>query len=627
MTGELKEQNNDTIFQDAIDALRGGDKARAKELLTLLIKKDQNNAAYWVWLSASVETTKERVYCLQAALKLDPENSNAKRGLILLGAMPPDETIQPFPMNRPRAWEEKLLLAHEKPKERGLRVAMKSPAARLAGLAVIGIGMCAAIYFGIILPNRRTAELAPTNTPGPSPTFTATPTFFGATAEPTRVFSGPTPLSAFLSATYTPTPLYVNTPRSLGSVDQYRLALDAYEKGNWDTFIENMLLLQRTEPEAADIPYYIGEAYRFKGDTTRAARAYRDSIDIDDNFAPPYLGLARVSLMSNPDFNAARLFQQAIDRDPNFGEVYLERARWLISRGDIDDAFPDLELAEKTLPGSPEVYLAYARAYVAQENHDKALEYAQKAYAADILNIPTYKLLGDLYLEENDYANAAEALRLYTAYETGDATGFGKLGLCYYFLGEYEGAVTAIDSGEKVNPRGMRNYFVYRGLSLVELGRGDEAVGDFEVAVDEDPDSFDIRLGYARALYADRKFGSAFLQIEAARSYVDNDNQKALELFWRAKIQEQRNDDRDAIKSWQDLLKLDEDVMTPEMRQEAQESLNRLLPPTNTPKPTQTPRRPASTSTPTPAAATKKPGATPTVSRTPTRTPTVTPTP
>ena len=130
-----EDKPEDTMFQDAVDALRRGDRPRAKEVLTLLLKTDQNNPTYWIWLSASVDASKERIYCLQTALKLDPENSIAKRGLILLGALSPDETIQPFPMNRPRAWEEKLLLAHEKPKERGVRVAMRSPAVRQIGRA------------------------------------------------------------------------------------------------------------------------------------------------------------------------------------------------------------------------------------------------------------------------------------------------------------------------------------------------------------------------------------------------------------------------------------------------------------------------------------------------------------
>lgn len=629
MTGELKEhfnepsneQNNDTIFQDAVHALRSGDKPRAKELLTLLLKSDQNNPTYWIWLSASVDANKERIYCLQTALKLDPENATAKRGLILLGALSPDETIQPFPMNRPRAWEEKLLLAHEKPKESGVRVALRSPLLRLGGLAIIGIGLCAVIYFGVVLPRWGVADAAPTNTPGPSPTFTATPTIFGATAIPTQVFSGPTPLSAFLNATYTPTPLYVNTPRSAGAVDQFRIARTAYDNGDWDIFIENMLLIEPIEPDSADIPYYIGEAYRFKGDTTRAARYYNQAIDIDPGFGPPYLGLARVRLMANPDFKAGELFQDAIERDPNFGEVYLERARWLINRGDYADSLQDLQLAEKLLPGSPEVYLAYAYAYLGDGDDDKALEYARKAYSADVLNLPTYKLLGDLYLDREDYVNAAEALRLYTTYEAEDATGFGKLGQAYFYLGEYQNAVAAIDSGEKVNRNGMKRFLGYRGLSHVELGNFDAAVDDLQKAVDDAPQDYDIRLGYAKALYGDRKFGTAFLQIEAVRSLAKTDEQKALELYWRARIQEQRNDIRDAIKAWQDLLKLDEDVMTPEMRKEAQDRLKVLVPPTNTPK------GGGSTSTPKPATATSKPDSTPTATHTPTKAPTATPKP
>lgn len=629
MTGELKEQfnhpnseqNNDTVFQDAVNALRSGDKPRAKELLTLLLKTDQNNPTYWIWLSASVDASKERIYCLQTALKLDPENSIAKRGLILLGALSPDETIQPFPMNRPRAWEEKLLLAHEKPKERGVRVAMRSPAVRLGGLAIIGIGLCAVIYFGVILPRWGTAQVAPTNTPGPSPTFTATPTIFGATAIPTQVFSGPTPLSAFLNATYTPTALYVNTPRSAVSVDQFRIAKEAYDNKDWDVFISNMLLIEPLEPDSVDIPYYIGEAYRFKGDTTSATRYYRQAMNMNPSFGPAYLGLARVSLMSNPDFKPEKLFNQAIEYDPNFGETYLERARWRNARGDFADALPDLELADKIMPGSPEVYLEFAYSYLGDGNKEKALEYAQKAYAADVLNLPTYKLLGDLYMENEDYTNAVEALRLYTTYETQDATGFGKLGKAYYYLGEYQNAVIAIDAGEKLNRNGMKKYMIYRGLSHVELGNFQEAEGDLNIAVDDEPESFEARLGYAKALYGVNKFGSAFLQAESMRSLAETDKEKALELYWRAKIQEQRNDIRDAIKSWNDLLKLDESVMTPEMRQEAQQHLSTLSPPTNTPK------GGGSTSTPKPATGIPKSGTTPTVGKTPTQAPSATPTP
>lgn len=633
MAQESREQSNDTIFEDAVNSLRRGDKARAKELLTLLLKANQTNPVYWIWLSAASDTQKERIYCLQTALKLDPENATAKRGLILLGALRPDDTIKPFPISQRRAWEEKLLLKHEKPRERGFKAFVKSPVARLAGLAVIGLVLVGAVVFGFILPRQANFIISDTNTPGPSPTFTATPTVFGATAIPTQVFTGPTPLSAFLDATYTPTALYVVTPRSAGAVDQYRIAQDAYKKGDWDAFILNMELVKDVEPDRADVYYYIGEAYRFKGDAANAARSYNEAIDVDPNFGPAYLGLARVRLMSNPRLDAESLFTDAIERDPNFGEAYLERARFYISHEEYEKALEDLALAEQLLPGSPEVYLSYARAYNEMDDLDKALEYAQKAYAADIVNMPTYRLLGELYIQKEDYVNAVEALRLYTTYETEDATGFAMLSQVYYLTGEYQNAVDAFNSATNINPNGLRKYYIYRGLSYVELGNGDEAVKDMEVAVDEDDQSFEARLGYARAFYLDEKFGTAFLQIEVVHSLAKTDEQKALEYYWRAKIQEKREDVVDAIKYWQALLKLDEEVMTADMRTEAEGRIKELVPPSQTPEPSSTPRGGASTRTPTSGTTTPNSGKTPTPSRTPTpgktptRTPTVTPTP
>ncbi|HAY85776.1 MAG TPA: hypothetical protein DCY42_12900, partial [Chloroflexi bacterium] len=71
---------DETMFQEAVEALGQGDKGRARDLLTRLLESDQNNPQYWIWMSAVVDSAKERIYCLQTALNLDPENTTAKRG-------------------------------------------------------------------------------------------------------------------------------------------------------------------------------------------------------------------------------------------------------------------------------------------------------------------------------------------------------------------------------------------------------------------------------------------------------------------------------------------------------------------------------------------------------------------
>ena len=46
--------DSDAVFQEVVEALHAGNKNRARELLTGLLKTDQNNATYWVWMSAAM---------------------------------------------------------------------------------------------------------------------------------------------------------------------------------------------------------------------------------------------------------------------------------------------------------------------------------------------------------------------------------------------------------------------------------------------------------------------------------------------------------------------------------------------------------------------------------------------
>ena len=602
----------DNMFQEAVDALRRGDKARTKELLTQLLKTEQTNATYWVWMSAAVDSPKERIYCLQTALRLDPENATAKRGLILLGALAPDENVQPFSLNRARAWEEKLLLAHEVPKPRGVRALVGSPALRLGGVVILGVAVIAAAVFGLLLPRRNAAPAQDTITPGPSPTFTGTPTFLNATARATRTFLGPTPLWMLLPATYTPTPLYVSTPRAPQSIDQFRAAKAAYEKGDWEGFISSMELISTLEPEAADIYYMIGEGYRFNGNAREALANYNHALEINPDFGAAYLGLARARLLQNPRSNVEQLFDLAIELDPNFGEVYLERARYFLENNDPEAALVDLGRAEERMPGSTDVYLTYAAAYVEIEDIEQALEAAEKASELDKTSLRAYRLLGDLYVADTQWEKAIGALETYVPYEQEDSLAFALIGQSYYELGDYESAIENLNQAFRLNPTGLRRYSLYRGLSYLELGNADDAVRDLERAYEVDEDSFEINMALVRAYYLQEKFGSAFLKVEACRTLAETDEETALVHYWKALIQEKRGEAESAIEAWRALLKMDPDVMTEEMRSEAELHLRTIVTPTNTSRAGTRTATPAVTSTRTP---------TPTKTRTPTRTP------
>jgi len=607
---------DNVIFQEAVNALRGGEKARARELLTGLIKNDQSNVEYWIWLSAAMETPKERLYCLQTAFKLDPENATAKRGLILLGAMPADESIQPFQMKGPRAWEERLLLAHEKPKPKGWAAVKASPVFRL-GLVILVIGVIAgSIGFGLVIPAmERQNSRRPTITPGPSPTYTLTVTVVGGGPQ-TRVAGTPIGLAAELGLKYTATPLYVTFERSPETSDYIIQFTNAFGQGKWDDAITALEELIKLAPDTVSAYYYLGESYRLKGEPASALQYYNTAIQKNADFGPTYVGLARARLQLDPNANVLPLLDDAIRLDPNFGDAYLERANVKIRDNDVQGAIADLGEANKVLPNSPLIFYYLSQARLREGDYEAALEAAQLALEADKASLPTYLLIGQIQAALGNYDQAVEQLNFYLQYAPEDFNTYIDLGKLHFDNGKYEETIQVMNTVIKETNSRPEPY-LYRFLANVELGNGKAADEDLDKALSAYPDLFEANLALVRAhLLNDRK-GSALVDLEKTLKLAGTDEQKALAYYWAAKVYEIREEPNDAAGYWELLLDLPEDSMTAEMRQEAEEKLSNFK--TSTPTPEATDAR-----TPTP---TRPVTATPTRTPSPTRTPTKTPTP
>jgi len=615
----------DTMFQQAVEALREDDRTRARDLLTQLLKSDQNNPQYWIWLSAAVDSPKERIYCLETALQLDPENATAKRGLVLMGALPPDENVQPFSLNRPRVWEEKLGLVTDKPKEKmTLKGLATSPVGRLAGFGVAGIAVLALVVFGLIIPNGNRLTPRALITAGPPVTYTLTPTFVNATEKAPTSKGTAVPLAELLEIPHTPTPLYVNTPREPQSIDNFRVVKAAYENHDWDAVISGMREIARNEPNAADPYYYIGEAYRFKGDFRNALEAYNEALRIDPDFGPPYLGLARARLLQDPNADVEALYEEAIKRDPNFGEIYLDRAIFYLNRREPELALEDLEIAEELLPGSPLAYYYQARTQLVLGNLDEAKVAAIKANEADPTMLLTYYTLGEIYMAEEQYAEAIDVLQTYVTYDTRNATARTMIGEAYYLAGDCETAIDALTAAISMDAR-QRQSYLYRGLCYVEAGEADEAVSDLERA---SSDEFLPNVALMRAYMLQEHFGDAYLQGERVLSMAESDEELALAYYWRALNFEKRDEPDNAAESWQELLSLPRAALTAGMRSEAEAHFYDIY--TRTPSPTATRRTSTPTLTKTAtlrATRTPIPSKTPTPTKTKTPTPTRTPTP
>jgi Tfp pilus assembly protein PilF len=337
-----------------MEAVRQGQRARARDLLTRLLRADQANPQYWLWMSAVVETAKEQAYCLQTAQKLDPENTAIRRGLVITGASPPDQNVTPRPPVR-RKWTVE---AMEEPPT-GLKAIWANRVVRIVFFAVVSVLVLGLILLGIFGASRKQAAVAlrPTKTPGPPPTFTLTPTMLGgkptAKVTPTPIDSGPKPLWMLLKATYTPEPIYINTPHPIS--EAYRAGQRAYERGDLASALVFFKQASQVDLNAPDILYYIGEVESEMGNQQAALEAYNQAIERNSAFAPAYLGRAHASLKLNPQADIGADLQAAVERDPAMADAYLELAAYDLAHGDVPAALQALDAAEQLIPYSPRV--------------------------------------------------------------------------------------------------------------------------------------------------------------------------------------------------------------------------------------------------------------------------------
>jgi tetratricopeptide (TPR) repeat protein len=578
------ELGEDTMLREAAEALRIGDRARARDLLTRLLKTDQNNAAYWVWLSAAVDSQKERLYCLQTAYRIDPQNAAAKRGLILLGALPPDDSLPPFPVNRPRSWEEKLVIPKEsQEKLRG----WANPLMRvfiILGIAVVALGLFVGGYMLFGKGARPAILRTPTRRSTATSTFTPSLTPLARSATPT--FLGPTPLAMFLAKTYTPTPLYVLTEHPIVSSSAFEAGLRFLGAGDYDNAMVLFEQAQDLEPNAPDLNYYIGEVYRGEGDYRSARDEYQEAINKDPNFAPAFLGRARANLGLNPDADVSNDLDSAIAIDPNFAEAYIERGKYLLSSNPAA-AESDLETAIEITPDSALAYLYLAQAQLARGENQAALESALRANQIDLTLIPDYLVMAQAYIATGQTEKAVAVLQTYTVFEPDDTSAFLSLGTAYNAAGLYQQAIDILDRAVAANRRNAEAYF-QRGFAYLNLEKANLAVADFKSAIAYDPGDFDAQLGLARAYDLQGKPGDAYIQAEVnAIPLAKTDYTKAQVYYWQSIFLNEIGDDQGERASWYRLIMLPADVMPAEWRAQAFEHLG--ITPTYTPTPKTTP--------------------------------------
>ncbi|PMP73308.1 MAG: hypothetical protein C0183_23065, partial [Roseiflexus castenholzii] len=77
-------QRAERLIDEGMAAIRAGDQARARQLLSQAVQLDPQNERGWLWLSGALTDPAQRRYCLERVLAINPKNEIAQRGLASL---------------------------------------------------------------------------------------------------------------------------------------------------------------------------------------------------------------------------------------------------------------------------------------------------------------------------------------------------------------------------------------------------------------------------------------------------------------------------------------------------------------------------------------------------------------
>jgi tetratricopeptide (TPR) repeat protein len=624
------------MFTEAVAAARSGDRARARELFTRLLRSDSSNSDYWIWMSSVVESERERIYCLESALKLDPKNRAAQRGLIIAGNRSPEPKeisnalkIEPRDLSgsiklKPRPSTQKP--DEPKPKKSAKKRKRTSRVRRPSNIFIMLVG-AAALYGAYLL---FTKVLFPPDYSGISagvlnpltPTVTETPLIGTATATPlpaaTRVVRTPiptdlagTPIAFFVEATPTHTPIAGLTPHPV--YEAYQTGLNAFVRGDYEDAIDYFDQVLDLDDDLADVFYLKGEAHRLLDQNGFALQSYDRAVAVNPDYAPGYMGRGRMRVQQNLPGGLADM-EEAVDIDRTFTEGYIRLAEYYQSQSLWSSMESTLTSAIQYGAETPLIYLMLSDAQIRLGRYADALDSALIGSANDPSMEIGYLMVGRAYVafgvnymdpDPEYFESAIWPLETYLLYVPEDPAGLTALGRAYLELGRYEEAMPLFDQAIEINQRYAPAY-VSRALIWIRDGMYEDAITDLITARRYAPDTFELSLTLGRAYYLQEEYGRAQEALNPLVEQARNSNNVILkerrlaEVYALLALIYETNPllEDDAILRWQWILDLENAL--PQTRQMALDHLRQLtggdvdLPatsttPTRTPTPTATP--------------------------------------
>jgi tetratricopeptide (TPR) repeat protein len=298
--------------------------------------------------------------------------------------------------------------------------------------------------------------------------------------------------------------------RAHTGLEQWSAAIDQLEEG------------QKTFPQDARFPFYLGRLNLDRGDFLLAQKAYERAVEIDSKLLLAHTALAKLSWRVDKDIlrgeeyikkvvdqadlidaevaadvaeyyylsdrrpTAEQWYREALRRDPNFWEARLSLSKLLLEERKYEEARTLLEKARDE--GVQDVRLsAYlADAYRQSGNYDRAIDEVNKVIEKFPKNEEYIYIRGRIHFDRKNYDTAMKDFQ--KAYDINP-----RYHRAYFYVGRTAFEVGDIATALKIfrhvldyEPnRGIHRYYMGRALQIE--GRDSQALDEYRKATAVDP--------------------------------------------------------------------------------------------------------------------------------------------
>ena len=268
------------------------------------------------------------------------------------------------------------------------------------------------------------------------------------------------------------------------------------------------------QPQDPDAQHLLGSSLEKQGMLPEAKRAYEFALSIKPTHVPSLMGLASIALQEDQNRSAENHATQAVELDPNNLEANMLLSEAYFRNGNYIAAYAQLSSARRLGPTNPELFLllgktAYARRMYADAREaldsartlgattDELFCYlaltnlalgeageAEKHFRLAIYkndgNAMAWKGLGETYLKEKKWREAADALARAASLDPGDPDTALDDAIVSMSSGDAAGAVRKLEMLRmRRDAPQITDY--YLGHAYLRLGENAKARGAFQL--------------------------------------------------------------------------------------------------------------------------------------------------